>query len=170
MRKSVLCIVLLVGASVGLAAEPRTDRLGDPLPEGAVARLGTLRFRHGLQQVWTLAQSADGKLLATGGDAGRIRVWETASGRPVLSLTHLTGTAPVNATVQLLSTGVVIGTTTADGSGNYSVQPTNPLVDATYTLSTRIVDVAGNIGPLSAILTLRILATPPGLPFSTATT
>jgi WD40 repeat protein len=60
----------------------RTDRLGDPLPDGAVARLGSLRLAH----PWDcrhVAFSPDGKLLASGSDEGEIGLWEMPTGRPV---------------------------------------------------------------------------------------
>jgi RNA polymerase sigma factor (sigma-70 family) len=56
------------------------DAQGDPLPAGALARLGTERFRHG-GPVEALSLSADGKRLATGADDGTIRFWDVQTGK-----------------------------------------------------------------------------------------
>jgi RNA polymerase sigma factor (sigma-70 family) len=58
---------------------PRVDRIGDPLPDGALARIGTTRFRHD-QPIHLIAFTEDGKrVLSCGRDA--IRVWDAATGR-----------------------------------------------------------------------------------------
>src|SRR4051794_16809254 len=51
-------------------APPRLDRYGDPLPEGALARLGTLRLVHP-GEISAAAVSPDGKLAATGVRQGK---------------------------------------------------------------------------------------------------
>jgi WD40 repeat protein len=59
----------------------RTDRYGDPLPPGAVARLGTLRFRD-VQSFEALAYSPDGRYLATATSSyGRVHFWDVATGK-----------------------------------------------------------------------------------------
>jgi WD40 repeat protein len=62
------------------AAGARTDLFGDPLPEGALARMGTLRWRHG-GPVYFVGFNADGKQLVTASLDGSYRVWEVASGK-----------------------------------------------------------------------------------------
>src|SRR5438132_6581372 len=57
---------------------PRIDQLGDPLPEGALARLGTTRFRHGGREL--LGFSADGKTLLFA-DGGSLHLMDAASGK-----------------------------------------------------------------------------------------
>jgi WD40 repeat protein len=63
-----------------------TDHYGDPLPPGAIARLGTVRLRH-RQAINTVVFSADGKTVFSA-DAGwahdgefPICAWQVASGR-----------------------------------------------------------------------------------------
>lgn len=84
MSPRYLPFVLLCLAGV-LGAEPKRDPYGDPLPEGAIARLGSLRFRHG-SRVEVVGFSQDGKVLATfdGGDS--LARWDTASGRKLRPL------------------------------------------------------------------------------------
>ncbi len=74
---TVVALWLLVGLAG--AEEPRRDALGDPLPAGAVQRLGTTRLRspYGFT---ALIFSADGQTLYTA-DREAIRRWEAATGR-----------------------------------------------------------------------------------------
>ena len=56
--------------------KPRLDQLGDPLPEGAILRLGTIRFRNPTGSMNELALSPDGKWLTASG-----RLWDAATGK-----------------------------------------------------------------------------------------
>jgi hypothetical protein len=72
----------------------RTDALGDPLPAGAVARLGTLRFKHAPVTMFVEADllvpgmvttarfSLDGRKIASlAAPLGTVRLWEAATGK-----------------------------------------------------------------------------------------
>jgi RNA polymerase sigma factor (sigma-70 family) len=68
----------------------RNDRQGDPLPPGVLARLGTVRFRHG-STVTGLAFRPDGKTLVSGSYDKTLRVWDITTGRELLRLPPLMG-------------------------------------------------------------------------------
>jgi RNA polymerase sigma factor (sigma-70 family) len=60
----------------------RKDRHGDPLPPGAIARLGTVRLRH-QDMVRSMVFSRDGKSAIVSDTHGNIVVWDVATGREV---------------------------------------------------------------------------------------
>ena len=67
--------------AVAVAAEPpkAKDLYGDPLPEGAVARLGTVRFRQD-GNVTCLAVLPDGKRLVSASESN-LYLWDMATGK-----------------------------------------------------------------------------------------
>src|SRR5262249_10680049 len=66
---------------VAVKPAPRLDFYGDPLPEGAIARLGTLRWRSDLG-TYHLRYAPDGKTLATA-SRSRVVLWDVSSGKPI---------------------------------------------------------------------------------------
>jgi WD40 repeat protein len=77
--------IFLIFATPGLGAAQekpaRLDAFGDPLPEGALARMATIRFRHFGKSVITLDWSRDGKTIASLGYDNMVRIWELATGK-----------------------------------------------------------------------------------------
>jgi RNA polymerase sigma factor (sigma-70 family) len=57
---------------------PQADAFGDPLPDGASARLGTVRFNHG-ENLKALVYASDGKTVVSVGN-GMARVWDAENG------------------------------------------------------------------------------------------
>src|SRR5262245_4127107 len=91
LRRGCLLFIspLLLAASSPARSEPpeekkppRVDLYGDPLPEGALARLGSARWRHD-EGVAAVVFSPDGKMLASASNDGIIRLCELATGKEI---------------------------------------------------------------------------------------
>jgi RNA polymerase sigma factor (sigma-70 family) len=61
---------------------PARDRFGDQLPPGALARMGTIRFRHG-DTISSIALSPNDRTLLTASRDHTVRLWDVATGREV---------------------------------------------------------------------------------------
>jgi WD40 repeat protein len=68
----------------------RMDRYGDPLPAGALVRMGSTRFRHG-GWAYRVVFARDGKTLISAGADRAIRFWEVSTGKQVRQLTGHAG-------------------------------------------------------------------------------
>ncbi|MDZ7862901.1 Ig-like domain-containing protein [Acidovorax sp.] len=81
----------------------------------------------------------------------------------------LTGTADANAGVTLYDTDgtTVLGSTVADGAGNWSITPGAALAAGAHTLTTKASDTAGNLSTASPSLSVTIDPTAPVLASAT---
>ena len=90
------CLLLGLVASLGTmeanGADPKVDLLGDRLPSGAIARLGTTRFRHG-GSLFGLRYSNNGTLMTAWSD-NSFYVWDAESGRRI-RVHDLVGLLPI---------------------------------------------------------------------------
>ncbi|WP_058959341.1 Ig-like domain-containing protein, partial [Type-E symbiont of Plautia stali] len=127
-----------------------TDLAGNISPASA-----TVNFT-----VDTIAPAAATNLVVTNNDAAPNVVipngGSTNDSTPVLS-----GIAEANSTVTIYDGTTVLGTATADGTGNWSYSPT--LAEGTHTLSVRVTDAAGNVSGASSTATVIVDTTPPAV-------
>jgi len=102
------------------AASKALDLYGDPLPEGAVARMGTVRWRH--DEIYHTLLSPDGKVLATSSWGAKIRVWDRATGKligTVPSAEHLNAR---NWQLAFSPDSSVLACGNSEGAGDYTIR------------------------------------------------
>jgi WD40 repeat protein len=85
--------LLIVAVPLLAQDSVKADRNGDALPAGALARLGTPRWRHA-EAVTFVAFLPDGKAILTGGLDNTLRLWDRATGKELRRFTLPVPTAP----------------------------------------------------------------------------
>jgi WD40 repeat protein len=118
MRRAAVLLTCLLAAPAPAAAPPalRRDHLGDALPRGAVARLGTTRLRqYGAPHVLSVAFSPDSRLIASSGEP-RVWLWDSATGKKLRAL-QAPSTGNTNA-VAFSADGSLLAAGVRDNKGN----------------------------------------------------
>src|SRR5258708_490637 len=106
------CVPSPAALAAPLQEAARTDSYGDPLPDAALARIGTTRLRHGGWAIM-VACSADGNLLASSGNDNLVRLWDPQTGREVR---RLEGHSNWVNTVAFAPDGKTLASGSADGT------------------------------------------------------
>ncbi len=79
VASAVLAAIVLTASATAGAPKPRVDRFGDPLPAGAVFRIGTTRLRL-CKYIRSIATSPDDRFVAAH-DGEQVAIWEASTGR-----------------------------------------------------------------------------------------
>lgn len=97
-------------------AGARGDTYGDPLPSGAVLRLGTVRYRQD-SPIYRIAYTPDGRHFLTDGQDSVLRVWDAATGRIVRRIEPDVGVMADFAVTARGHLVMAMGTTLEQGRG-----------------------------------------------------
>src|SRR5262249_41765499 len=101
----------------------KRDRFGDPLPAHAIARLGTIRLKHGAG-TWSVVFSPDGQRIASASNSFNplIRIWDASTGEATGAIDV---GAPAQARDSTTANGVMALAYAADGTmlagGSYGI-------------------------------------------------
>jgi WD40 repeat protein len=87
------------------------DRFGDPLPFGALARIGSVRWRLGAGGADSIGFPPDGKTIITASATGGATVWDVATGRVVREVPFNPDDQPAPPTLQIPAVLSADGTT-----------------------------------------------------------
>src|SRR5207302_10842282 len=79
-RLPVVAFLLVLAGPAAGGPPGRVDSLGDPLPDGALARIGSIRLRHN-GEIGLLAFTPDGKSLLSLGADHTFRRWDPQTGK-----------------------------------------------------------------------------------------
>ncbi len=106
--------------------------------------------------------------IAPAASAGLLAAKAIAAAPVSTNIVNLTGVAEVNSTVDVFDGGKQIGTATAGSTGTWSFT-TGTLASGSHNFTAKAVDVAGNTGAASTVLTINIPSatptpTPPAAP------
>jgi RNA polymerase sigma factor (sigma-70 family) len=117
---------------------PRADAEGLPLPDGAVARLGSARLRHG-GCVTDICFSPDGKRIVSVGADNTVRAWDGDTGQPLFVIRRQEGEFD---RVAFADGGKVVVAVGRDREGACDVWRIGPTGEVTDRLRTEAVHVS----------------------------
>jgi WD40 repeat protein len=121
-----LALALFAEAYAGDAKKPRIDAHGEALPEGALLRLGSMRWRHG-EPITFVAAPPNGKTLITASNDATLLIWDRATGKLLHRLAPPAGDPNVYIGVRNnpYTQGLTRAAMTSDGKLLAVVLPTN---------------------------------------------
>ncbi|WP_175985205.1 Ig-like domain-containing protein, partial [Burkholderia sp. BCC0506] len=145
---------LPVGTVIGVTA---TDAAGNTGPSASVTVTGD-----------TTAPAAP-ILVSVADDVGSVVGAIVSGGTTDDTTPTLTGTAEAGSTVSVYDGTTLLGTATADASGNWTFTPSTGLGEGAHAITVTATDTAGNVSTPSAAFNLTIDTTAPGIPTVNAT-
>ncbi|RYE26279.1 MAG: hypothetical protein EOP45_04045, partial [Sphingobacteriaceae bacterium] len=138
---------------------------------GYYSYLPTVAFADGNHSIYATSTDAAGNVSANS-STNTFIIDVTAPAAPVIvtpanNITSpnprlaITGTSEANSTVRLYEGTIVIGTTTANSSGNWTVTPATAFSTGSHRLTATAADAAGNTSSLSSVTNFTILVPEP---------